>query len=350
MKIKKLITNKEMNNFIKFIYSIYKDDQNFCDTYLFNCKDLLFKKNTFARNAIIIPFCVTENEQVLCQALLIQPCNSGYLFMGYFDSIANNQDGVDALINEAKRICSELEVKSLIIGVNGHLSLGTGILQDNFDKLCSFDSLYNRDYYKHYFSHSDFVKHPLHTYKGALTKSIEFKNQSDYSTRFFDFKHFDRDINIFENITNECLGATEFYEKPQLGFYRELFSSFKILLKNNNIIFGLKNGKEIGYAFWHPDFNEPLKKHKKHSGLNVFLKNKYYHHKSAKINAIAVLPEHQKTPISIKLHQELCSVLEKYQEIETTFVWDSNLSSVNINLRRGLKIHKEYMVYEWRVK
>ncbi len=349
MRVKVLSSKSEKKQFIKFIYGLHDNDPYYCDTVLFNCRDLLFNAVTFAKNAVTEPVAVYCGQSIAAVCILIKPQNVPTLFMGCFEAQKNKKAETDLLFDYAEKRAKELGVKNLVMGINGHVSLGTGILQNCFNEEISFDSLYHPSYYKDYFDLRGYIKHGLCTYSNNQFKirATPARAAGGFSIRFFDFKNYERDISIFERLTNDALKDTLFYFEPQEKFFYELFKSFKLLLKNENIIFAQKDGIEIGYAFWHPDFNKPLCFGKKNGAFKTWAKNRTFKHSKAKINAVAMQKNYRGSYGAALLASALDKELEKFSEIETTFVWDNNVKSVNLNLRNGFKVKRRYTVYEY---
>ena len=71
MKLVEAITKKEQRKFIDFRRKIYKLNPLYVDNNLFMIKEVFSKKTSFIENKNIIPINIEENEEVVCQGIVI---------------------------------------------------------------------------------------------------------------------------------------------------------------------------------------------------------------------------------------------------------------------------------------
>ena len=125
-------------------------------------------------------------------------------------------------------------------------------------------------------------------------------------------------------------------------------SSMTFFLKNENILFAEDKGKVVGFIFWHPDYNEILRKGKQNSLLAIAVRYIFNKHKikKVKLNAIGVKENYQGN-VTLMLLKETSKYIEKYQTIETNFVWENNKKSMLINKRLLKNVERRFKVVEY---
>jgi len=138
-----------------------------------------------------------------------------------------------------------------------------------------------------------------------------------------------------------------FYREPVCLY--ELIREMKYFLKRENLIFVMKEGKEVGFVFWHPDYNEIIPGGKRNSMLGIGLRYLINRNriKKIKLNAIGVLEEYRNTGAVVGLLYEVYKhVFDRYNGGETNFVWDSNIPSRKLNQHICDREVRHYCVYE----
>jgi len=122
------------------------------------------------------------------------------------------------------------------------------------------------------------------------------------------------------------------------------------LLKDGNIIYAMKDGREIGFVIWHPNFNEIMPDNGRMNPLWFFLRCKLFGGRIREfmINTIGVLPEYEKTGASLGLVNEMFKQVNGiYRGGETCFVWDDNIKSSRFCQALCRNVLRRYVVYEW---
>ena len=210
---------------------------------------------------------------------------------------------------------------------------------NNFDRPVSFDCLYSQAYYNDYFKDICKIRNTLSTYYFEMDK-IKFNDKlmnkvyGSISFRTMNVKRFKEEIILFGELCKKCLKGTYLYFERQSEAMFELINEMRFFLKPENLIFALKDGREIGYLFWHPDYNEIFPGGRKNSILKLAFKYLTERNKirGLKLNVIGILPEYQNTGVLIGLvHQTHLRARKQFVFGETNFVWDNNRASSLIN-------------------
>lgn len=144
---------------------------------------------------------------------------------------------------------------------------------------------------------------------------------------------------------------TYLYSPTKEGHFFDLIKDMKIILKEENLLFLMSGGKEVGFLFWHPDFNCTVKAGKPISALSLALGVAFRGGKidTVKLNSIGVTESHRGRGTLALLREMSVRTGDKYKFIETNFVWDDNRRSRLLNLRLLGGECRKFEVYEVNV-
>ena len=127
----------------------------------------------------------------------------------------------------------------------------------------------------------------------------------------------------------------------------DLLKDMTFFLKPENILFAEHKGQIVGFVFWHPDYNEVLKKGKQNSMLEIAVRYLLFKNriKRVKLNAAGVKKEYQGIT-TMKLLSAVSEYVEKYETVETNFVWCNNRKSMALNKATLKNVERRFAVYE----
>lgn len=354
MVIEDVNCNKTRKAYIDFIYKVYSKDFKYKDTLKIITKNFLYNKDSFARKSYIRPILVLNEGIIRAVCMFIYNEHFPALQIAFFEALPNNQGAVNLIIDEAKNICRVMKLNRIVIGLNGHISYGVGMLMDNCGKDIAFDSMYNPPYYIDYFKHYGCSEVLLNSYlwdmkKQNFDKRILGRIYKKFFFRQLNLKKYKEEILLFSRIKNECLKDINLYfdKSPQEDY--ELMKNLKYFLKKENIIFAMKDNKEIGFVFWHPDYNQLVPDGKRSSPASMFLRNNFIKKRIKRfiINTIGVLPNYHGLGVTIGLFHEVYKYAkDKYSYGESSFVLQENVQSRRICVRFTDGESKHYVVFE----
>ncbi len=348
MKIIFVKSKSDYKNFLAFKYSLYKNDKNYVDTASFVLEDVLYQKTPFTKECDVQPImAVSESGEIKAEAILLFHKALPYLQIAFFEAVENAGDAVNAILVSAKEKARQLGIKEIIIGLNAHISYGVGILTSGFEYKNSFDSLYNKNYYKDYFS--ALPKETLSTYRGEVSVAKDNLMQHNFESEVRIETARINDIRSacarMQALCEKTISKTFLYYKAGKDHFYYLMKDLAPFLKDENLLFAVdKNGNDIGFVFWHPEFNQMLEGGVKTSTLKILygylFKRKDI--ESAKLNAVGSLSAKATSALLL----EFCKRIEgRYKYLETNFVWDNNVRSTHLNQRFFGQAHRKYEVY-----
>jgi len=357
MKLIGVDTRRLKKEFIDLYYRVYARYRTNRDNFNHSAANFLHKKDSFSRNCQVEPVLVSDGGQFVARAVLLHHPRLDALQLGCFEALPDQNEAVDLLLERASHLAKEWGTSKIIIGMNGHLTYGLGFLKNHYDLPAVFSGSYSPEYYPDYFSGRGFIEHTLSTYYANATtfdppETVLDKAYSGISYRYIRLNDLEREMLILGDLFNKTLDKTRFYFHKSIRESCEMIQAIRPLLKNSNIIYAMKEGREIGFVIWHPNFNEILPENGRVNPLLFFLRCKLFSGRIREfmINTIGVLPEYENMGVSLGLINEIFKQVKGvYRGGETGFVWDDNSRSSVFCRTHCRDALRQYVVYEWRL-
>ena len=310
MDIVTVKTRTDQKKFIKFRKEIYNSHPGYVDNNLFMIKELFAKKTCFINNKEIFVIYIEEDDKILCQGMVVFAKElPEYIQLCFFESRKNQKKAVKALVDEAIKVGRAFNCKKLVIGLNGHVNYGLGLLCSHFNEKNSFSSSINPEYYNEYFEKMNCSNIYLNTYKAHFFdekmekyERIINKINKNYTFKYFNKKEFEYYSKIYTDLNNECFVDHRYYYKREYNEDIEMLKELFLFMKEDSLIFAFDNERPIGFILWYPDFNE-LIKNGGSFGVKEFFKNIFLNKKieTAKVMEYGVLEEYRKIGLPLAL-------------------------------------------------
>ncbi len=352
MKIQKVISNKDKRRYIRFIYEVYQNDKNFSDLNILFVKTFLYGLDDYARRASVLPLIIEDNGIKLV-GTFISTADSKELKLSFLEFLPDSGPYIRAILDYGQTLLKDLGLSRIIVGINGQISYGLGILTAGSSRTFEFNANYHPAYYteeldriiegkKRAFSYRFSAEHVL----SAINPALIDKVLSTYSIRKMDKKHFREEMLIFGRLCHEALQGTPYYADKTPDEMYQLMKKIRFLLKNEDILFAMKDGQEIGFVLHHPDYAEFCTKPRVNY-LLLFLRTLYKRPKTLIYNAIGVLPEYQQSGlVAALLYHSIHIRKEHYATAVSSFILEENIPSLTLFKKLSEGIHKEYRIYE----
>ena len=341
---------RDIAAFRDFRKSLYRGDRFYFGTAEFVTDMLLRRTTAFARSCDIRLMSVERGGERKAQCMLIKAPHTDFAQLAFFDSV-DDSEAARELIDEAKTAAREWGAKRLIAGLSGHLSYGVGIVTE-----CSlpntFDTSYNKLYYARFFENFG-EAHGLTAYRCPLGEAqkrlAEVKGDTaGYGVREADFSRFNDECETMRRLCDETIGETYLYVPTEEGHFYELMKDLKILLTRKNLLFLTFGGEDVGFLFWHPDFNEAVKAGESVNAPKFALSYLFNRRKirTVKFNAFGVKREHRGKGTLALIRGMNERLGDNYEFIESNFVWDSNRASTLVTRKLIDSGSRKFKVYE----
>ncbi len=347
-------SHRQKRSFVDFVYRVYAGQACYKDTLMPVLKVFLHQGDTFTAQSFVRPIQVSVEGEVSAQCVLVHHPKLPMLQVAFFEALPGRPHAVERLVEEARAEARRRGLSRIVAGLNGHLAYGVGFLADAFDVPCSFDSIYTPEYYLTYWSaHADAV-HTLTTYRFTiaevtLPEPVLRRAAAQFQYRRMDKRRFEQEMILFGELANRCLAQTYLYFERDPHALYQLLRPMRPLLESQHLIFACRDGREVGFLFWHPDFNEVVPGGRRNSdlatGIRCLLGRKRI--RSAKLNAAGVEPRYQGSSVAAGLVGELLrSCAGRYESVETNFVWDCNRRSKLLNTHFPHREARHYRTFE----
>lgn len=362
MKIKLVKGKKDLEEFYKIGKRVYK-----YFTYHRSTEDDVMRliiegPTAFHTHARVHSFLILENSKTIGRFTLIWDRNlADWVQVSFFEALPGIPNLADNILKQAQR--SYPECKQIVVGLNGHLNYGAGILLNRFNEPPVFGLPYTLSYYPYYFKALKtrtmvsfrFETEKFYQYKKKIEKKFDF---SGITVRTMDKNRLRREIGIYTYLNNAGFDQHPFWSNRNLDEDYELFYPFRFFLKEENLLFAEYKGRPIGFLLWYPDFNQLVKGDRK-LGLSHILR---YHVanpiKTFRLTEVAVLPEYRKSPAVLAMILGITPLIQKagYRYGEGGFIFEENKNSMHMAkryLKRAFDLeiqpYRKYAVFEGRL-
>ncbi len=330
-----------VQRYTDFRHKLYAGDPGYSSTLEFAVESVLARSTAFIRSCHLRPLLVTRGDEVVAQCILVHDPALPMLQVGFFEALPDQEDAVGRLLDAARAEAQRRGLDRIVIGLNAHLSIGVGILTDGFQR-ASFDSVWNKPYYAAYFTGLQRIG--LTAYCGSVPEvsrklgpgsrvaGLEVSDRA-ITVRTIDLHAWESELETFRVLCDATLGTTAFYAPTRPGHFTDLLADLKPFLRPQNLLFATIDGREVGFCFWHPDYNEILP-----AGRQVGLPGIAWRFvlrrsriRTVILNALGVLPEYRGVATAALLTRMAREIEGKFSRYETSFVWDGNFASTGVS-------------------
>lgn len=315
----------------------------------------------FHSHARVSPALLWDDGMPCGRCALIHDRNMpDFVQVGFFEALPGLHGVADALVLAARAM--RTGARTLLIGLNGHLNYGAGILLNHFDEPPVFGLPFTCPYYPEYFAglfcrESVTFRFPLKGIFDWARRAVGTFDTRGVTVRFLNKRKLRQEIDLYSAIDNTSFSNTQYWywsnRDPRENY--ELFHPFRHLMNEEDLLFAEKGGKPVGFLLWYPDFNGLVS-----SGRDIRLLDVLRFRLANPIDVIrlaevAVLPEYRRLPVmAMMLLKSLPTVEERgYADCEGGFIFQENRNSMNMTQRYierdlgyRLKPYRRFGMYE----
>lgn len=338
--------------------NIYQDNPCFRATEAGVETLLIHGPTAFHQHAQVKPFLLKDTQSTVGRfALIHDEKRPDIVQVSFFEAIAGLGNVLEVIKEQAYRFFPHC--RKLVVGLNGHLNYGAGLLLDHFDEPPVFGLPYSLDYYPDYFK--ALLAKKLVSFQIPIARFHEWSVQyrrprvlKGLTLRFMDKRQIRRDVAIYTWLNNQAFQKHPYWANRTEAEDYELFYPFRFLLDNENMVIAEFNNQPVGFFLWYPDFNQLVRSQR---DLNLWdlirfrLKNPI---DTCRFTEIGVLPRFQGTPVALAMIDKAFPYMKKwgYKNCEAGFIFEENKPSLLFTKRImrhcGLPTepHRQYTVYE----
>ncbi len=341
MIAKQIHDRSGLKTFFALPERIYKGNPCFRPTEGSLTRLLIEGPTVFHRHATVLPHLLWEDGASVGRCALIHDRNMPeFVQVAFFEALPDQTGVVEALCGAARSM--QTGARKLLIGINGHLNYGAGILLDRFDQPPTFGLPYNPPYYADYFAglfcrKSVSFRFPLKGIFDWARSAAGTFDTGGVTVRFLNKRQLRRDIELYTHIDNNTFSNTPYWywsnREPEENY--ELFHPFRHLMKEEDLLFAEKDGKPVGFLLWYPDFNGLVPPGR---DINLFHLLRYTIAnplRATRLAEAAVLPEYRRLPVVATLLLKSLPEVEArgYETCEGGFIFEENHASVAMTQR-----------------
>jgi hypothetical protein len=367
--VKPVASRSEQKQFIRFPWILYDGDPNWVPPLLADHRRLLgYRHHPFYERARIQTFLATRNGQVCGRvAAIINPmhnerANEQRGFFGFFESI-DEQPVANALFDAARGWLFERGMKSMRGPTNPSLNYECALLVEGFHSPPCFMMPYNKPYYGKLIEGWGFRKtQDMFAFWGhidmlaKLDKKLWFigneaKERFNVTTRPMNAKRFGAEVEMFLRVYNASMVGMWGFTPLSPKEIKVLAAGLKHLIAPELALVAEVDGQPVGACLVLLDFNPRIKQIDGRLfpfGFLRLIRNKRAL-KKARIMSTNVVPEYQRWGLGVVLMGGLIEPMVKWgmQEVEFSWVLESNTLSRASLEKGGAKLDKTYRLYDY---
>jgi GNAT superfamily N-acetyltransferase len=349
-------------------WRIYRDDPNWMPPLIMSQEELLgFRHSPFYEKSKSRSFLATRGGTDVGRITAI--VNAGHIeryneqrgFFGFFEC-DDDTAAAKALFDAAKDWLHAQGMRTIRGPANPSLNYECGLLIEGFDTPPFFMMTHNKPYYAGLIEANGFGKiEDLYAFWGKLSmlSSLDsklgvmvegVKERFGVKVRPLDRSRFDEEVRMFLDIYNSSLGGTWGFVPLSPAEVKHMAASLKHLIVPELALVAEVDGKPIGSVFCLLDYNPRIKAINGRLFPFGFLKLLWNKKAIKRMRAIStnVIPEYQAWGVGLVLMAALVPQLYAWgmDEVEFSWVLESNHLSKRTLERGGAKVSKKYRIYQ----
>ena len=357
---------RELKDFIKLPYKLYKNDPYWVPQLIMDVKSILSKKkNPFFRHGEAQYFMAYNGREPLGRVAAIIDHNYNKYhntkagWFGFFECV-NDKDTAVALLRSA---CGWLKDRGMEIvygPASPTLNDEAGMLFEGYDQSPYIMMPYNPPYYHDLLLAAGMEK-AKDLYAWYLSSSVppperiariveRIKKRDNITIRPLSMKEFRRDLEIVKSIYNTAWEHNWDFASMTDAELDYTAEKLKPIIMPEMVRFLEIDGKTVAVSIVAPDINRVLKKMKGHLFPFGIFKFFYYRRKITEVRLmiLGVLPEYRGRGFDAVLYHEMLMTAKKVGVTGGELSWTlEDNDSINKGIAAmGAKIYKRYRVYK----
>jgi hypothetical protein len=295
----------------------------------------------FHRHAEVHPCLLREGDEWVGRCALVHDRRLPEVVqVAFFEALPGLRGVADALRDAARSLGTG--ATTLVVGLNGHLNYGAGVLLDRFDESPVFGLPYSPPHYAEYFAgcrcrRTVSYRFPLHGFFDWHRRTAPSFDARGITVRPLDKRNLRREIAIYTAIDNETFFHAEcrYWSNRDPEENHELFHPFRFLVRPQHLLFAEKDGRPIGFMLWYPDFNGLAPAGRDLGAWDVIRYAAGARLPAARLTEIAILPQHRSTPAVAALFLAAIPHMRAggHTTLEGGFIFEENRRSITMTER-----------------
>lgn len=369
VSIKKVLTNKDLNQFIDFPHKLYRNDPNYVPE-LFIAQKKLFdkKKNPFFKHADTEYFLAIADRKIVGRVGVIK--NGGYQkftgekngFFGFFD-VTENYEVAEKLLITINNWGKQNKFSGIIGPVNFSTNDTCGLLIDGFNSPPVIMMTYHKNYHREFLEQFGYQKKidllaynlkPETTNEKLLHIAPQIENrlkQKGITIRNLDLKKFKEEVSKIHKVYNAAWEKNWGFVPMTKEEFEFAATDLKSIVDTDFAYIAEHDGKAIGFSLTIPNLNEVFIKMKKGRLFPTGLFKLFYYKnkvKTLRILTLGVLEKYRKAGIEACFYARNIENArrKKIKWAEASWILENNEMMNRALLNIGGEVYKKYRIYE----
>jgi len=372
MEIRKVLSKRELKQFIHFPHKLYQDDENYVPELNIVISTMLSDKNPFLKHSEIALFLAIENDVVVGRIAAIY--NKTHLdtyhdntgFFGFFD-VVDDVAVAKSLFEACEKWLKSKGIERVIGPTNLTTNDSCGFLIEGFQYPPMIMMPYNFSYYNDLCTQAGYAKLmdlnaynidvngcPIEKYSHIYQKGLQMMQANGIQIRNIAAKTFQKDIERLRFVYNKVNENNWGFMPLNEAEFNAMAQDLKMTTPLDLTFVVEKNNEIVGFLIVVPNLNQVFKLIKNGKlfpfGIFKFLLKKNSVD-SARIMIFGIFDEYKGMGIDMALYHHLKKALQKRKIVkaEACYVLESNQRMNSILQKLSEGIGKKYRIYEKRI-
>jgi hypothetical protein len=369
MNLTTVETKRDLTEFIKFPWQIYKNDPNWVPPLIIERKEFLDKKkNPFFQHSEVVFLLAKRNGHTMGRIagivnhnhITFHQENAG--FFGFFECV-NDCEVAKALLDSVREWLKSKGMEIMRGPANFSSNEEWGFLSEGFDSSPVIMMSYNPPYYLDFMASYGMVKaKDLYAYfidkslpppERVLKMAESIKNKENIKIRNIDMKNFKNEVKKIKQIYNSAWSKNWGFVPMTDEEFDHMAKNLKQIVDPHMVFIAEVDGKPAGFNLALPDFNQVLKRLNGRLFPFGILKLLWHTRIKNKIDGVRIItmgfvPEFQKRGIDTVFYVETYNVgvNRGYTWGEMSWILEDNILMNRVLELLGARLYKKYRIYE----
>jgi GNAT superfamily N-acetyltransferase len=372
VNVKPVETKRDLMEFIKSPWQIYRNDPHWVPPLIIERKEFLDKnKNPFFKHAEVVFFLAKRNGQTVGRIagivnrnhIKFHQENAG--FFGFFECV-KDYEVAKALLDSVREWLKSKGMGIMRGPANFSSNDEWGLLVEGFDSPPVIMMSYNPSYYLDFMESYDMVKaKDLYAYfidkslpppERVMRMAESIKKRENVKIRNINMKKFKDEVERIKQIYNSAWSKNWGFIPMTDEEFDHMAKSLRQIVDPHMVFIAEADGKPAGFSLALPDFNQVLRKLNGRLFPFGILKLLWHTKVINKIDGVriitmGVIPEFQKRGIDTVFYVETYNVGVKrgYTWAEMSWVLEDNVMMNRVLELLGARLYKKYRIFEIKI-
>ncbi len=356
-------TRREMEDFIRFPFDLYKGDPFFSPELVRDQKEHFSPANPFFRNADVRFFLARRGGSTagrvasVVNRLHISRHGEHAGFFGFFES-GDDPDVADALLNTVAEDLRAAGMKLMRGPMNFSTNEQCGFLVEGFDSPPMLMTPYNPPYYASLMQQCGmtkakdllaFILDVPEELPEKVRRVARLAERRGVRIRRIDKKRFNEELRAFKEVYNEAWNSNWGFIPMTDDELEYMGKRLKPIAPPEMTLIAEKDGVPVGFLGLLPDFNLVLRKMRGRLNPVSIIKALYYQRKitDLRLLLLGVKSAYRHRGVDALMFTEgFKAARRRYRRVELSWILEDNEPVIRLIEMFGSRLYKRYRIFE----